>query len=745
MYIQAIKHSFQKTIFYILPTTIFTKQFLSVLLIYFLCNSLFLASSFAQNETANIDPSFSVEICEENTILSLNDDVSKLNQNCFEEITLAELNAEKYQDQVLLKVTVTDPNKKFIAFDKHIDSIKIYYNNKIYLFGNLVAKSQKQLPLTTATNAFEVLIYNQPFYIEIISSYKMPISTKMEVLNETEFTIHIEKRKEALLIQVLIQGMMWIILLYNLGLFIATKEKVYLAYATYIFGFAFFALQHAGILVDYFIPETPHFSLFFRIVSLGVTGTGFCLFILTFLPKRTISKFWQRLFYGLALFCSLMTIPYTIIAYGLENHYLYIRIAVLAIGSETLFMLVFLGSLARKYWSETLVKYFLVGSFVLVGSVFLVTLLQGIFGNALGNIYLFSQVGGVLEILIFSLGLGYRMKQLEKENARILENQNRLLEQKVLERTKEISMKKEEILVQNEELHQQQEEIISQRDYIEKQNTQLKTANTQFTDSVRYAKTIQKAILPMKQRVQTHFEDSFVLFRPRDIVSGDFYWVYETQDPITKEEIILIAVLDCTGHGVPGAFISLIGFAILNEIVSKELTTKPAQILQRLDGRLQEALRQKQSNNMDGMDVALCAVKKVDSIHHSTGKKQFEVTFSGAKRPLYYIKDDVFEELRGNKMSVGGITKKKERTDIEFQEEKIILTKGDKIYLTSDGFADQNGRNQQKIGSLKLKSFLEKLHTLPLSEQKTKLEEILDMHQGKQKQRDDITIMGVKL
>jgi len=715
------------------------------LLIYFLCNSLFLASSFAQNETANIDPSFSVEICEENTILSLNDDVSKLNQNCFEEITLAELNAEKYQDQVLLKVTVTDPNKKFIAFDKHIDSIKIYYNNKIYLFGNLVAKSQKQLPLTTATNAFEVLIYNQPFYIEIISSYKMPISTKMEVLNETEFTIHIEKRKEALLIQVLIQGMMWIILLYNLGLFIATKEKVYLAYATYIFGFAFFALQHAGILVDYFIPETPHFSLFFRIVSLGVTGTGFCLFILTFLPKRTISKFWQRLFYGLALFCSLMTIPYTIIAYGLENHYLYIRIAVLAIGSETLFMLVFLGSLARKYWSETLVKYFLVGSFVLVGSVFLVTLLQGIFGNALGNIYLFSQVGGVLEILIFSLGLGYRMKQLEKENARILENQNRLLEQKVLERTKEISMKKEEILVQNEELHQQQEEIISQRDYIEKQNTQLKTANTQFTDSVRYAKTIQKAILPMKQRVQTHFEDSFVLFRPRDIVSGDFYWVYETQDPITKEEIILIAVLDCTGHGVPGAFISLIGFAILNEIVSKELTTKPAQILQRLDGRLQEALRQKQSNNMDGMDVALCAVKKVDSIHHSTGKKQFEVTFSGAKRPLYYIKDDVFEELRGNKMSVGGITKKKERTDIEFQEEKIILTKGDKIYLTSDGFADQNGRNQQKIGSLKLKSFLEKLHTLPLSEQKTKLEEILDMHQGKQKQRDDITIMGVKL
>ena len=353
------------------------------------------------------------------------------------------------------------------------------------------------------------------------------------------------------------------------------------------------------------------------------------------------------------------------------------------------------------------------------------------------------QVGIISEILIFSLGLGYRMKSLEKENAKILENQNKILEQKVIERTKEISTKQEEILVQNEELHQQQEEIISQRDYINIQNKQLKTTNTQFLDSVRYAKTIQKAILLMKQRVQTHFEDSFVLFRPRDIVSGDFYWIYETNDPITNEEIILIAVLDCTGHGVPGAFISLIGFAILNEIVAKENVISPAKIVERLDERLQEALRQKQNHNMDGMDVAMCAIRKVNSIHHSTGKKQFEIIFTGAKRPLYYIKDDIFEELKGNKMSVGGITRKKE--ELEFQEEKIILSKGDKIYLTTDGFADQNGKNQQKIGSLKLKTTFEEIHTLPFTEQKTKLEQILDTHQGKQKQRDDITILGVKL
>ncbi len=736
----------QQTIFYILPTLTSTKRFLSVLFIGFFYNSLFFTSAFSQNEIANADMGFIVEICKENTILSLNDDVSKLNQNCFEKISLGSLNKKEYQDRIWLKITVTDTKKEFLDFNKNIDSIKVYNNTKMFLTGSLVAQSEKQLPLSIAISAIKIPIYNQPFYVEIISSQKYPISTQLDILNEKNFNrIYVKERRKTVDFQLFFQGMLWIILLYNFFLFLSSKEKVYLAYAIYIFGFSIFTSQNAGLLVDYFSAENPYFSLLFRMFGLAIVAVGFFSFILTFLPKKVFNKFWKRFFYIGIIVSIGMLIPYIILNYGLGNSYIYDKTSKLVHFFILLSNLIFIGYLAKKYWSDTLVRYFLLGSACAMGGAFLSNILKAAFGDTLGDVYLVAQVGVISEILIFSLGLGYKMKNLEKENARILENQNKLLEQKVNERTKEISMKQEEILVQNEELHQQQEEIISQRDYIEKQNQQLKTTNTQFTDSVRYAKTIQKAILPMKGRVQTHFEDSFVLFRPRDIVSGDFYWVYETQDPITNEEIILIAVLDCTGHGVPGAFISLIGFAILNEIVSKELTTKPAQIMARLDERLQEALRQKQTHNMDGMDVALCAIKKVDSIHHSTGKKQFEVTFSGAKRPLYYIKDGVFEELKSNRISVGGITKKKEKTGIEFLEEKIILTKGDKIYLTSDGFADQNGKNQQKIGSLKLKESLEKFHTLPLSEQKAKLEELLDFHQGKQKQRDDITIMGVKL
>ncbi|WP_375562567.1 7TM diverse intracellular signaling domain-containing protein [Bernardetia sp. OM2101] len=724
-----------------MPKTFFNKCLLSILFIYVLANSFFSFPVLAQNTTGAKNEGFELQLCKKDYF-----SLDKLEESCFEKISLFSLNKNSYPNRIWLKVIVTNTDKKFIDFNKNIDSIKVYHNNKTFLSGSLIARSEKQLPLSIAINAIQIPVYNQPFYVEIISSREYPISTGFEVLNEKNFNrIYVKERRETVDFQLLFQGMLWIILLYNFFLFLSSKEKVYLAYAIYIFGFSLFTSQNAGLLVDYFSSESPQFSLLFRMFGLAITAVGFFSFILTFLPKKVFNKFWTRFFYIGIVFSIGMLIPYIIINYGLENSYIYDKTSKIAHGIILLSNLVFIGYLAKNYWSDVLVRYFLLGSACAMGGAFLSNVLKAVFGDSLGDVYLVAQVGVISEILIFSLGLGLRMKNLEKENARILEDQNKLLEQKVDERTKEISMKQEEILVQNEELHQQQEEIISQRDYIEKQNKQLKTTNTQFTDSVRYAKTIQKAILPMKQRVQNHFEDSFVLFRPRDIVSGDFYWVYETNDPITNEEIVLVAVLDCTGHGVPGAFISLIGFAILNEIVSKELTTKPAQILQRLDERLQESLRQKQTHNMDGMDVALCSIKKVDSIHHSTGKKQFEVIFSGAKRPLYYLKDNNFEELKGNRMSVGGITKKKEKKNSIFEEDKVILTKGDKIYLTTDGFADQNGKNKEKIGSIQLRQKLMEYHILSFTEQKTKLEEFLDFHQGKEKQRDDITIMGVKL
>jgi serine phosphatase RsbU (regulator of sigma subunit) len=708
------------------------------LFIFLLINIFFFNSTFAQNIAANLETGYSIEICEDNSVFS----VEKLSSDCFKKITTSELNKGNYQKRIWLKVIITDSSKKFIDFDKNIDSIKVYHNEKINLTGYLVAKSKKQLPLRTAINAIQIPVYNQPFYIEMISSKKLPILTGLKVLTASEFNQNrLKNHQTDIQFQIFFQGMMWIILLYNFFLYLSSKEKIYILYAIYIFGFSCFSLQNSGLLVDFLFPEKPYFTFLVRVLSLLTIALAFCTFLLAFLPSYTINKFWKSFYYITIRFLPLMTCVFLVLIYGFDNAKLYTILSSVTHGIILLFVLVFLGILVYKYWSDALVRYFLVGSFIVVGGAFTSNIVRVIFGDSLGNAYLIMQTGGILEILIFSLGLGYRMKSLEKENARFLENQNKILEEKVTERTREITIKQEEILVQNEELHQQQEEIISQRDYIEIQNQQLKHTNTQFTDSVRYAKTIQKAILPLKERVQNHFVDSFVLFRPRDIVSGDFYWFYETTDPITNEEVILIAVLDCTGHGVPGAFISLIGFAILNEIVAKENLTSPSEILTRLDERIQESLRQKQTNNLDGMDVALCAIRKINT----TDSDNFEIKFSGAKRPLYFIKNNQLEELKGSKLSIGGFTKKKSSDKYNFEEDTIILSKNDKIYLTTDGFADQNGNNRQKIGSPKLKECFNEFHILPFAEQRKKFEEILDRHQGKQKQRDDITIMGIKL
>jgi serine phosphatase RsbU (regulator of sigma subunit) len=704
------------------------------LFIYFLSNGYFFPLLFAQNTTANLGTGFSVEICKESSfsIKDIN------NQSCFKETSLSELSKEKYPDKVWLKITVTDTTQKFILFDK-VDSIKAHFDNRIFLTGNLVAQSQKQVLTSRIINAIQIPIYQNPFYVELSPSKKLPFSAKIDFLTETDFTQnYVEIRQNDILLHAVFQGMLWIILLYNFFLFIASKERVYLAYSVYVLGFSIFNAQNTGFLGDFFIAEYPSLSILVRIIGLTLIFIGNTFFAILFLPSYTISKAWLKYFTFVWMLVSVLTFVYIFLYYGLENEYIYTIMSKIIHGIIMLTFLIFFANLARKYWSDTMIKYFLIGSAMVVMGASIYNVLSSL---GIKNSGIVVQVGGIAEILIFSLGLGYRMKKLEKENARILENQNKILEQRVTERTREISIKQEEILVQNEELQQQQEEIISQRDYIETQNKQLKHTNTQFTDSVRYAKTIQKAILPLKERVQNYFEDSFVLFRPRDIVSGDFYWFYEATDPQTQEEVILLAVLDCTGHGVPGAFISLIGFAILNEIVAKEDLISPSEILIRLDERIQESLRQKQTQNLDGMDVALCAIRKINT----TNSENFEVKFSGAKRPLYFIKDNQFEELKGTKLSIGGITRKKISDKYHFEEQTIILSKNDKIYLTSDGFADQNGYNRQKIGSSQLKDYFDEFHHLPFAEQRKKFEEILDNHQGKQKQRDDITILGLKL
>ena len=202
--------------------------------------------------------------------------------------------------------------------------------------------------------------------------------------------------------------------------------------------------------------------------------------------------------------------------------------------------------------------------------------------------------------------------------------------------------------------------------------------------------------------------------------------------------IRFIAVVDCTGHGVPGAFMSMIGNQLLNEIVNEKKIFEPHKILTQLNLGVIKALNQDTTNNNDGMDICLCSVAPNSNLTH------YKITFAGAKRPLYYFKTQEKKLIKqtGSRMSIGGRSK---NSCINFTSKEIILQKNDLIYLTSDGYIDQNNKERKRFGTKHLENILNKITDRPLPEQKQVLEIELDKWQGTERQRDDITVIGIKI
>lgn len=268
---------------------------------------------------------------------------------------------------------------------------------------------------------------------------------------------------------------------------------------------------------------------------------------------------------------------------------------------------------------------------------------------------------------------------------------------------------------------------------IKKQNEEIAQKSENITRSINYAKRIQHAILPLNEHITSAFPEHFIFYKPRDIVSGDFYWMH------FSDEIAYFAVIDCTGHGVPGAFMSLIGYSLLNEIVSANSSISPAEILSKLDKGVVDALKQRgeegeEIKSYDGMDVSLCS-------WHAQKK---ELIFSGAKRPLYLInKNSELIEYKGDKISIGG-KKATKQQGISFTNQVVDVKPGEKVYMFSDGYPDQfGGLENRKFMTKKLKnSILENHHLMP-QEQHEYFEKMLKDWQAEIPQTDDILLAGL--
>ncbi|MEX2379870.1 MAG: SpoIIE family protein phosphatase [Vicingaceae bacterium] len=280
-----------------------------------------------------------------------------------------------------------------------------------------------------------------------------------------------------------------------------------------------------------------------------------------------------------------------------------------------------------------------------------------------------------------------------------------------------------------EKVRQRTAEVVAQKEEIDKQKAQIEQYFVQVTDSIKYAKKIQEAILPPENYVKRLLPESFILYRPKDIVSGDFYWLGEASGKV------FFAAVDCTGHGVPGAFMSIVGYNQLRQAIISTSGSSPADILNQLNKGVTETLHQNDDNSKskDGMDIAIC------SLDYNT----LELEYAGAFNPLYLLRENEILQTKANKFPIGSYLKGR---TYSFTNHKIQLQKGDQVYIFSDGYADQfGGPRGKKFMYKRFRDLLVKSSAESIDKQKEDLQIALNNWMKDEEQVDDILVIGVRV
>ncbi|UZR92788.1 tetratricopeptide repeat protein [Chondrinema litorale] len=329
---------------------------------------------------------------------------------------------------------------------------------------------------------------------------------------------------------------------------------------------------------------------------------------------------------------------------------------------------------------------------------------------------------GLCILVLIIISISFLMKQ--KANKKL-----KLQQMEIMEKNEELQAQEEEIRQNMEELQATQEDLHRSKSELENAYVELETKNDHLTDSIKYAKRIQTAILPPETDLKTVFPEHFVIYIPKDMVSGDFYWFSQQGNKS------IIATVDCTGHGVPGAFMSMIGNAHLNQIVNEQKITDPAKILESMHYQVTESLNQKDSRNVDGMDLGIACIEKWED-------GVVSLKYSGAKCPLFHYRNGEVKKLNPDRKSIGGWYEGVTNT---FTNQVMHLEKGDIIYLTTDGFIDAANSKRRRFGSKRLKELIKTNGHKPTYEQKLVFENTLQDHQQNSDQRDDITFIALKI
>ncbi len=549
----------------------------------------------------------------------------------------------------------------------------------------------------------------------------------------------------------LFYGVMFVMFFYNIVLYFSLRDSNYLYYTISIFGSTLFIATLAGHTFQHIFPTQTKLAGNMVNIALSIWLSGSYLFAKDFLETKKYVP-WM---YKLCVFFIVLGVILFALVFGVDyNIVIRLTTVVNIFGAITL---IFCGVYCLLKGIRSAKYFVLAWTFYTIGLLMLGLKTVGILPNNNFTTHA-SEVGAVIEVILLALALTDKYAQMRGERKKIQEQllevqkqENIKLETKVKHRTAEIQQQKEEIEAQrdyleqinnelenkNEEIHKQKNEIELKTHSLEKTKMEVEKAYDiiqesarSITDSIRYAQTIQVAVLPSEKDMRDVFKSHSLLFRPKDIVSGDFYWLAKL------ENFTFIAVVDCTGHGVPGAFMSLVGITLLNEILNQKRITEPAKILEALHINIQNSLHQLDKSNDDGMDICLCSIENI-------GYNNTRIIFAGAKRPLYFVKHDdpMFFVIKGDRKSIGGMQKKQS----EFTNQELVLEAGGRIYLMSDGLTDQNNSEQEKLGVDRLANLIQSNSHLSLAEQHQLTLSMLVNFQGDALQRDDITMVAIEI
>jgi len=604
--------------------------------------------------------------------------------------------------------------------------------------------------------------YKLYFRISNISGFAPAFEVK--ILNKQYFNDRINRRN---LVQGMLQGALWMMFLYNLFIFVYSRDKVYLYYSLYIIGIALNFVVERGLFIEYTIPNFPKLDPYFFILATALAAASYFQFLRHFLntrkhmPKWDIAHQWVI---GINLAVSAILLIILIIWYQIPlsiNISNYLNLAGLIYGFVFIYYLIQQNHKLTWFFSAGAVVLAL-GTFISL--YFLITKKPIDFDPKY-----FMNGATVAELLIFSLGLGYRIRlnekakqlvQIElieqlKQNDQLKEKVNRELETRVRIRTAEIEQQNEEIKAQsdslknaNEVLINQKREIEAKNDEISQQKRYLEKIYKNTTDSINYASRIQSVILPSENELAKYFNGHFIYYKPKEIVSGDFYWYRYIERG--KKRYFAIAAADATGHGVPGSLVSMLGISLLNETVIRNEVNTANHVLENLREEVKTTFSHsdEQLLTRDGIDIAFCIIN-LDTL---------EMQYSGANRPLIVFKNDPqngtdeeltgLVEIRPTKNPIGMYHKEQ-----SFANHIIQLEKGDVIYLFSDGYGDQvGGEEGRKFYYKRFKEMLADIYTYPLDEQKQIIDQTYQQwidHKFKDssayRQVDDILILGIRI